>query len=1287
MSSSGEFMSLEPQEVVGEDTGREQDQELDLWDIGFTSSALAKLVLGPRKKNPFLIPKSYMKLKQNSDREAAVQLIVGCVQNGYQDKMAELMGYGVPLDQKAKGGLSAVHAIAKEGRVEMLKMIIEHKVPGLKDVLRREDLMFEEKLKETNKMKEEIMKKLDFLWKNKTKNGWRPLHLAIEGSHVDMVELLLVVQMEEDLVSTLSMSKKSKQDQNDSKNKSGKMSPIHIAAKHGSVEVLELMWTWCGVMREDHMYQPFGEQDGKGWNALHHAAAGGHEEVVRWLMERRERCGLDLEARSEKGHTPLLTGAFYKKANVCQLLISYKADVTATANDGMTALHIAALTDDVTIATMVQEGSRRLRTKQDEKGDTPLHIANKKTSTQVSELFKPFADEVDIKNKDGHTPRTILPEDEEYIPQEIRRRGKEAIKIYKNALTFGKTKIPHVKLVVLGKPRHGKTSLLKLLEGKQFVPNRDSTEGIECELVTTSTLDAKFSSSEGQPDVDHLVDMVHDKLKGLSSEEPSKPKKKAQHNLLTEEEAEKKINELFRRRPWHQYPQPARYAQTGHISSNGSTGDLSLPTPLPHDQPRSWVPPKQVAMGNSTSVSTASTARKPSSNPSPAPQDRMETNPPQTTTQHRATPTPTPTHQDLPESPPEVPLTKEFSNKIERALSTRSEDDGSELKIQFTTYDFAGQELYRPMHHCFITQRSMFLIVYNTREFLREEEKRHEHIKYWFNTVSAYTEKERVKGKKPPVFLVGTHRGPYDGCGEEKGFQLLDRAREEEIISELSRLKVQDRYKYHLMTSSPFHFVESSIEDEESSGAKSLKQALEKIADTLPFIHDRYPIRWLQLQEGLEKKELVRIEEVRRLLDVKEEQIDLALKFFHDIGIITYPRVIPNVFLSEEDKEKLKDVILCGPQRLADKMKEVIQLSKHIDKLDAIESDLFQKSIATRSSLETVFFGKNPPVDENYLEYICLFLRAYGLLFPIDKEESDKTEDGKTQFFVPCCLQDLPKQSGIPPLALKRYLSFEFDFDGYLPDELFIRFVCMAASEATSSRLRSPGTGRGVDYQLTRNYCNVDNWKEPGDSWEIWHNASTMKVFVKPPHRPHTDQKAHKHMLSEFTLFAAGKVRGLCEGLQAVSLPYRCGKCLKCGHCSKITFHEMGEGEKGGPPMLACSCKRAVSLEDEFKKELDISRLDKKPTEKELRRYVVSKTSSIWKKVCTELEISRDQQKKALENSSGDVEEAYFDCLVYWLLGNIKGSEVNWRTVLDAVKEAGMPDMAEEIEENILKTE
>ena len=59
---------------------------------------------------------------------------------------------------------------------------------------------------------------------------------------------------------------------------SGKMSPIHIAAKHGSVEVLELMWTWCGVMREDHLYQPFEEQDGvSAWTGRESEGEGGGE--------------------------------------------------------------------------------------------------------------------------------------------------------------------------------------------------------------------------------------------------------------------------------------------------------------------------------------------------------------------------------------------------------------------------------------------------------------------------------------------------------------------------------------------------------------------------------------------------------------------------------------------------------------------------------------------------------------------------------------------------------------------------------------------------------------------------------------------------------------------------------------------------------------------------------------------------------------------------------------------------------------------------------------------------
>ena len=44
---------------------------------------------------------------------------------------------------------------------------------------------------------------------------------------------------------------------------------------------------------------------------------------------------------------------------------------------------------------------------------------------------------------------------------------------------------------------------------------------------------------------------------------------------------------------------------------------------------------------------------------------------------------------------------------------------------------------------------------------------------------------------------------------------------------------------------------------------------------------------------------------------------------------------IPRILLPKEDKEKLKDVILCGPQRLADNMKEVFLLKNHLKRLHA----------------------------------------------------------------------------------------------------------------------------------------------------------------------------------------------------------------------------------------------------------------------------------------------------------------------------------------------------------------
>ena len=59
--------------------------------------------------------------------------------------------------------------MAKEGQTEMLKMIVGERVPSLTPILSDGDLSFNEKLARVKSMRNDVVEKLNFLWKNKTK--------------------------------------------------------------------------------------------------------------------------------------------------------------------------------------------------------------------------------------------------------------------------------------------------------------------------------------------------------------------------------------------------------------------------------------------------------------------------------------------------------------------------------------------------------------------------------------------------------------------------------------------------------------------------------------------------------------------------------------------------------------------------------------------------------------------------------------------------------------------------------------------------------------------------------------------------------------------------------------------------------------------------------------------------------------------------------------------------------------------------------------------------------------
>jgi uncharacterized protein len=77
--------------------------------------------------------------------------------------------------------------------------------------------------------------------------------------------------------------------------------------------------------------------NGTGYNALTGAVAGGHEQIVIWLLEN----GADANYRYGAGYSPLLTAAANGHLEIVKHLLVHGADIRAKTNDGQSALRIA----------------------------------------------------------------------------------------------------------------------------------------------------------------------------------------------------------------------------------------------------------------------------------------------------------------------------------------------------------------------------------------------------------------------------------------------------------------------------------------------------------------------------------------------------------------------------------------------------------------------------------------------------------------------------------------------------------------------------------------------------------------------------------------------------------------------------------------------------------------------------------------------------------------------------------------------------------------------------------
>ena len=235
------------------------------------------------------------------------------------------------------------------------------------------------------------------------------------------------------------------------------------------------------------------------------------------------------------------------------------------------------------------------------------------------------------------------------------------------------------------------------------------------------------------------------------------------------------------------------------------------------------------------------------------------------------------------------------------ALHMKSLACATEPTLCLNALDFAGQEQYHPMHHCFMSRRAIYIVVCNLQHLCGEKQNEtFKDLKYWINSIYAHVHNEDMHNKY--ILLVGTHKSPGSGQHTitDGDLKKLSSDLRDNLFGEHCRFK--DAIRFYSDTNLIIAGLENSMTDKRSSGIEVIKTEIRKVLSHLPFLRETYPVSWLNFRVKLLKqkfKNILKFSEAKQIAKdcgVSESTVHTALQFFHDSGVIIYPGKLIYVF-------------------------------------------------------------------------------------------------------------------------------------------------------------------------------------------------------------------------------------------------------------------------------------------------------------------------------------------------------------------------------------------------------
>ncbi|XP_078536216.1 leucine-rich repeat serine/threonine-protein kinase 2 isoform X2 [Lissotriton helveticus] len=289
-------------------------------------------------------------------------------------------------------------------------------------------------------------------------------------------------------------------------------------------------------------------------------------------------------------------------------------------------------------------------------------------------------------------------------------------------------------------------------------------------------------------------------------------------------------------------------------------------------------------------------------------------------------------------------------------------------ELTLNVWDFAGEEEFYSAHPHFMTQRALYLVVYDLSKGSAEVDS----IKPWLFNIKA-------RASVSPVILVGTHLDVSD----EKCRKACQIKISKELFNQRGFPVIQD-----------YHFVNAT---EESDSLKNLRKII--IAKSLqfkireqPVVGQLIPDSYLQLEKRiLRERNLVApdfpVIDQKRLMElVQESQLHLdeneiphAVRFLNESGVLLH---------FEDPALQLRDLYFVDPQWLCKIMAQILMV-----KQEGLSE--YSKGVILRSSVETYLSRKNI-FPKDYMSQYFKLLEKFQIALPLRKD----------QLLVPSSLSD-----------------------------------------------------------------------------------------------------------------------------------------------------------------------------------------------------------------------------------------------------------------------------------------